>query len=183
MILFDLLISFIKIGLFSFGGGYAAIPLIQQEVVQNHHWMSQNTYIDILTISEMTPGPLGVNSATFVGMQLEGLSGAIVATLGFILPSFVIVSILGHLYLKYNSANIVKAVLKGIRPVIIAIIFSAGLGILYPALYSEGNINYLQIAICLLTIILCLKFKYSPVKIIVIVALINLSITLISVYI
>ena len=86
--------------MFSFGGGYAAMPLIQGQVVNTHEWLTMTEFTDLITISQMTPGPIAVNSATFVGMKIAGIPGAVVATLGCILPSCIIVTILAKLYLK-----------------------------------------------------------------------------------
>lgn len=94
MIYLQLFISFLQIGMFSFGGGYAAMPLIQGQVVTLHHWLSMEEFTDLITISQMTPGPIAVNSATFVGIKIAGIPGAIVATFGCILPSCVIVTLL-----------------------------------------------------------------------------------------
>ena len=95
MIYLQLFWSFFQIGLFSIGGGYAALPLIQTQVVQVHSWITMNEFNDLITISQMTPGPIAINSATFVGNQIAGLGGAIISTLGCIMPSCIIISILG----------------------------------------------------------------------------------------
>ena len=90
MIYLQLFLSFLQIGMFSFGGGYAAMPFIQDQVVNLHHWLSLSEFTDLITISQMTPGPIAVNSATFVGLKIAGFLGAVVATLGCILPSCLI---------------------------------------------------------------------------------------------
>ena len=94
MIYIQLFLSFIQVGMFSIGGGYAAMPLIQSQVVQGHGWLTMSEFTDLITIAEMTPGPIAVNSATFVGIRIAGVPGAMVATFGCILPSCIIVSIL-----------------------------------------------------------------------------------------
>ena len=104
MIYLQLFFSFLQVGALSFGGGYAAMPLIQEQVVNLHGWLSMNAFTDLVTIAEMTPGPIAVNAATFVGMQIIGPLGAVVATLGCILPSCVIVTLLAHLYTKYQKS-------------------------------------------------------------------------------
>ena len=103
MIYLQLFLSFLQIGMFSFGGGYVAMPLIQGQVVTLHGWLTMSEFTDLITISQMTPGPIAVNSATFVGMKIAGIPGAVVATAGCILPSCIIVTILARLYLKYRS--------------------------------------------------------------------------------
>ena len=92
--LLQLFLSFLQVGLFSIGGGYAAIPLIQSQSVEIHHWLTAEQFLDLATIAEMTPGPIAVNAATFVGLKVSGLPGALLATFGCILPSLVIVSLL-----------------------------------------------------------------------------------------
>lgn len=92
MMYIQLFLSFFQISLFSFGGGYAALPLIQGQVVNVHHWLSMTEFTDLITISQMTPGPIAINAATFVGMKLTGMPGAVVATLGYITPSCIIVT-------------------------------------------------------------------------------------------
>ena len=95
--------SFFKIGLFSIGGGYASLPLIEKEIVEAHHWISMEMFTDIITISQMTPGPIAINSSTFVGIQIGGIPGAVVATLGCVTPSLIIVLFLAHIYVKYKD--------------------------------------------------------------------------------
>jgi len=102
MIYWELFLSFLQVGLFSFGGGYAAMPLIRGQVVTVHHWLSMSEFTDLITISQMTPGPIAVNSATFVGTKIAGTLGALVATFGCILPSCIIVTVIARLYLEYG---------------------------------------------------------------------------------
>lgn len=130
MIYLELLWAFIQIGLFSVGGGYAAIPLIQAQAVDKYAWLSIAEFTDLITIAEMTPGPIAVNSATFVGIRVAGFPGALVSTFGCILPSIIIVSILAYLYFKYRKMSVMKDILSIIRPVVVALIAAAGLSIL-----------------------------------------------------
>lgn len=116
MIYLELFLSFLQIGLFSFGGGYAAMPLIQGQVVNGHHWLSMTEFTDLITISQMTPGPIAVNSATFVGIRIAGIPGALVATLGCILPSCLIVTLIASFYLKYRNLSVFQSVLATLRP-------------------------------------------------------------------
>lgn len=139
MIYLQLFWSFLQIGLFSFGGGYAALPLIQQQVVGVHGWLTMSELTDLVTISQMTPGPIAINAATFVGTQVGGLPGAVVATLGCVFPSCVIVSILAVLYYRYRSLTAIQGTLYGLRPAVVALIASAGLSILLTALWGEGG--------------------------------------------
>src|SRR5699024_3831506 len=110
MILFQLFLSFLQIGLFSFGGGYAALPLIQSQVIELHHWINMTEFTDLITISQMTPGPIAVNSATFIGLKMAGIPGAIVATLGVVLPSCLIVTVLAYVYLRFRKMSLLQGV-------------------------------------------------------------------------
>ena len=122
--LLDLFLCFVQVGLFSIGGGYAAMPMIQAKAVEHYHWLTMGEFTDLMTIAEMTPGPITVNSATFVGIRMAGIPGALVATMGCILPSLIIVSLLSWLYEKYRSMDAMQAVLACLRPAVVALIAS-----------------------------------------------------------
>ena len=138
MIYLQLFLSFLQIGLFSFGGGYAAMPLIQGQVVTAHGWLSMSEFTDLITISQMTPGPIAVNSATFVGIKIAGIPGALIATLGCILPSCIIVTVIAKLYLKYREMDMLQGVLNSLRPAVVAMIASAGISILITAFWGSS---------------------------------------------
>lgn len=140
MILFELFWSFVQIGLFSIGGGYAAMPLIQHQVVDLHPWLSMQQFADIMAIAEMTPGPIAINSATFVGIQVAGFPGAVVATIGCVFPSCVIVMTLAYIYYRFRGLSIVQGILAGLRPAVVAMIASAGISLLVMALYGKRSI-------------------------------------------
>lgn len=126
MIYIQLFITFFEIGLFTFGGGYAMISLIQNEVVIKHQWIDASTFTDIIAISQMTPGPIGINSATYIGYSVtESIWGAVVATIAVCLPSFIIILLIAFLYNQYKKNKWFEAALKGIRPVVIGLIASA----------------------------------------------------------
>lgn len=139
MIYLQLLWSFILVGLFSIGGGYAALPLIQQQVVENRGWLTLTEFGDLITISQMTPGPIALNVSTFVGQRTAGFPGAVMATFGCVLPSCVIVSILAYFYFKYGKLEIIQGVLRGLRPAVVALIASAGLSIIVLSFWGEGG--------------------------------------------
>ena len=126
MIYVELFLSFLKVGLFSVGGGYAAIPLIQSQVVEGKNWITMSEFTNLVTIAEMTPGPISVNSATFVGIRIAGIPGAFAATAGCIAPALFIVTFLAFLYYRYKGASAVGAVLSSLRPAVVAMIASAG---------------------------------------------------------
>ena len=111
MILLQLFWSFLQIGLFSFGGGYADMPLIQAQIVTQHGWLGMAEFTDLVTISQMTPGPIAINAATFVGLRVAGVSGALAATVGCMLPSCVLVTLLARLYLRYRKLSLLQGVL------------------------------------------------------------------------
>lgn len=163
MIYLHLFFSFLQIGLFSFGGGYAALPLIQYQVVEQNQWLSMGEFADLITISQMTPGPIAINGATFVGMQIAGIPGAIAATAGCVLPSFVIVLLLAVFYKKYGKSRLLQGVLMGLRPIVVALIAVAGIGILQLALLEENGVNIIGILLFLLALFALRKGKWNPV--------------------
>ena len=173
MIYLQLFISFLQIGMFSFGGGYAALPLIQGQVVTLHHWLSMEEFTDLITISQMTPGPIAVNSATFVGIKIAGIPGAAVATLGCILPSCVIVTLLAKLYLKYRNMGMLQGILGSLRPAVVAMIASAGISILITAFWgsrsaiSLPDTNWSLVVIFVISMILLRKFRKNPILVMV----------------
>lgn len=139
MILLKLFFNFIWVGLFSVGGGYAAIPLIQNQIVEVHKLLTMAEFTDLITIAEMTPGPISINSATFVGTRLAGPFGAILCTLGVIIPSFIICLALAYFYYKYRNFSGVQTVLSALRPAVVALIASAGLSILLLGLFQTDK--------------------------------------------
>ena len=140
-LLISLFFSFIQVGMFSVGGGYAAIPLIQDQIVNVHKLMTMAEFTDLITIAEMTPGPVSINSSTFVGTRLAGPLGAVLCTLGCIIPSFIICLTLAHFYYKYRSFSGVQTVLSALRPAVVAMIGSAGMSILMLALFNTSFYN------------------------------------------
>ena len=128
--------EFAKIGLVCVGGGYASMPLIQAAVVDDYHWLTLSEFIDIFTISQMTPGPIGINAATFAGMKVAGLPGSVAATLGFVTPSFILCLILARLLLRYGSIGGIQGVLNGLRPAVVALICAAGLSFIALTLFD-----------------------------------------------
>ncbi|MDK2789175.1 MAG: chromate transporter, partial [Epulopiscium sp.] len=117
MIYFLLFIEFFKIGLFAIGGGLATLPFLQ-ELIEKYHWFSSYDLINMIAISESTPGPIGINTATFVGYKTAGIIGSIIATLGIVTPSIIIIILIAHYYMKFSEHPVVRASLNGIRPVV-----------------------------------------------------------------
>ena len=128
-LLLKLFFSFLQVGLFSVGGGYAAIPLIEEQIVGVHGLMTIEEFTDLITIAEMTPGPISINSATFVGTRLAGPFGAVLCSVGCVIPSFCICLILAKVYYKYRTLSGVQKVLGAMRPAVVAMIGSVGLSI------------------------------------------------------
>lgn len=136
MIYLTLYWEFIKVGLFCVGGGYASMPLIQASVVDACHWLTLSEFVDIFTISQMTPGPIGINAATFSGMKIAGLGGAIAATFGFVTPSLILCIVVARLVFKYGDIATIRGILNGLRPAVIALICAAGLSFITLALWN-----------------------------------------------
>lgn len=130
MIYLQLLLTFSFIGLFSFGGGYAMIPLIQKEIVTVHGWLTLEQFTDIIAVSQSTPGPLAVNAATYVGYQTAGLLGATIATLGLMLPAFILIISLANLLMRHKDKPMLQAALYGLRPVVVALIVGSALSMI-----------------------------------------------------
>ncbi len=120
-----LFVTFFKIGAFTFGGGYAMIPLIQREVCDNHKWLSDGDILDIIAIAESTPGPIAINSATFVGYRVAGFWGSAFATFGVVLPSFVIIAVLSKVISAFEDIQAVKYAFMGIRAGVLALLVKA----------------------------------------------------------
>ncbi len=129
MILIRLFLEFFKVGLFTFGGGYAMIPLIQKDIVEKYHWLTLEQFTDIVAIAEMTPGPIAINSATFVGYKVAKLWGALTSTLGVVLPSFLVIWAIASVFLSFQDNPIVQAAFKGLRPAVLGMIIVAALSI------------------------------------------------------
>lgn len=163
--------TFLKIGLFSIGGGYAIIPLIQEQVVHQHGWLSEKTFSDIITISQMTPGPITVNTSTFVGMQLAGISGAIVATVGCILGGCVISIGLYQFFQKHNDSLYVSTALKSLKASSVGLIMSAGFTILLLTFFGTSELSsqllthfdWQAALLFLLSFTILRKFKLNPI--------------------
>lgn len=141
MILWELFYSFCLVGIFCVGGGYASVPLIQHQVIDLHAWMTLEEFLDVFAISQMTPGPIGINAATFVGSKVAGIPGSVAATLGFVAPSLVIMLLLAYLLEKYGTLGGIRGILNGLSAAVVALVASAGLMFLTLAVW---NVQKLQ---------------------------------------
>lgn len=168
MIYLQLLWTYIKIGLFGFGGGYAMLSLIQHEVVEKQGWLTPAEFTDIVAISQMTPGPIGINSATYIGYTATGnVWGSLIATFGVCLPSFVIVLLIARAYRKFHSNKYVSDAFKGLRPATVGLILAAALLLMN----GENFVDYKSIAIFVAAFILTRFLKVHPILMIVLAAL------------
>lgn len=159
----DMFVTFFKLGLVSFGGGYAMIPLIQKEV-ESHHWLNMSQFTDMIAVSAMAPGPIATNTATILGYKIAGLSGAAVACLSVTLPSLLLILIIGQLFIKYQNHPLVKAAFYGLRPTIVGVIaysaikFAISNGII-------GGSNFVDVKSLILLVIgfiILIKTKFHP---------------------
>lgn len=158
MILLQLLYSFFKIGAFTFGGGYAMIPLIEREIISIRGWLSLEEFIDIVAVAEMTPGPIAINSATYVGYKVGGVLGSAAATFGVVLPSFLIIVALASLYLRYRENPAVGGVTAGLKPGVVGLIVAAAVSI-----GKETIIDWRGIVIGAGVLIAVKTFKVHPI--------------------
>ena len=169
--LIDLFFIFLQIGLFGIGGGLVSVSLIMQQVVYDYGWLSASAFNDLLAIVESTPGPLVVNAATFVGMQLGGLPGAVTATFAAVLPGFMVALSIALLYQRYRTISPVQGAMNGLRPVIVALIFVGGLKVMKNALFLGGVLNigmldWFSAGIFAACLFVLHKWKISPVAVI-----------------
>lgn len=121
--------TFFKIGLFSFGGGFAMIPLIQREVIEKHKWIEEKEFLDMLVLAQSTPGPIAVNTSVFVGYKTAGVLGAVAATLGTILPSFIVILLLALFFAEVRENRYVDAAFRAMRPAVVALIVAPLMGL------------------------------------------------------
>ncbi|HHV39477.1 MAG TPA: chromate transporter [Tepidimicrobium sp.] len=165
-LLFEMFMTFFKVGAFTIGGGYAMIPLIQVEIVEKKEWLTEEEFMDILVIAEATPGPVVINTSTYVGYKLMGLKGALLTTLGAVLPSFVIMLIIVNFLWQYRYNPLVEKVFLGIRPAVAALISSAVYKI-----FKQMRPNRIGILQAIITVIIILVFHISPAYIIIAAAM------------
>lgn len=196
MILLSLFTAFAIIGTIAFGGGYAVLPFIEEMVVQKHGWLTTAEVIDIVTISQMTPGPIAINSATFVGTKVAGLPGSIVATAGNVLPQFIIMIVLAQFVFRDKKISFMENIISGLKPGMVGLIFIATLKMIDSSIFNGAlsvdmfsnilsiftNLNYLSIVTFVVGFILYLK-KVNLIKIILISAGIGLTYAVFALYI
>lgn len=164
-------LGFFEIGLVSFGGGYAMIPLLERLIATNK-WMTLSDFANIIGIAEMTPGPIAVNSATFIGYKTNGLFGGLIATTGVALPSLIIILLISKILFNKKYADAQKVLFYGMRPVIVGLIVAAAFSVAKTCFFngniSISNLNFWSIGICIFIVIASLKTKIHPILLLVI---------------
>lgn len=176
MIYLTLFLTFLKIGAFTFGGGYAMLPLIQQEV-SSHGWLTMRQLVDFIAVSESTPGPFAVNISTYVGFKTAGLLGSACSTLGVILPSFIIILIIARAYNKFRDNTAVTGIMSGLSPAVVGLIsasiLSVGQSVFFPKSFTLTSGTLASAIICLMMSILIFK-KVHPILLIILSAVIGI---------
>ncbi len=181
MILLEMFIAFVQVGLFSVGGGYAAVGLIQEQIVNRHALLTLAEFSDLVTVAEMTPGPIAVNAATFVGMRIAGPWGAVVCTLGVVLMPCIICLTMAYVYYRFRTMKGVQQVLGAMRPAVVALIGSAAVSILMMALWGSGsfadvglsNLRWVELVIFGLALVVLRLKKCSPILVILLSGLVG----------
>ena len=175
MIYLQLFYTFFKIGLFGFGGGYAMLSMIQGEVVTRYGWVSSQEFTDIVAISQMTPGPIGINAATYVGFTSTGsVWGSVIATFAVVLPSFILMLTISKFFLKYQKHPVIASVFSGLRPGVVGLLAAAALVLMNHENFGSDNIQILtSIALFLGAFIASHKYKVNPIMLIVIAGIIG----------
>lgn len=171
MIYLKLYYTFLKIGAFSFGGGYAMLPLIEKEIVLNNNWIDPNSFIDIIATSQMTPGPIAINSATFVGYKIGGVLGSIVSTIGVVTVPVILILIISKFVSRFKNSKIVESIFTGLRPALIGLILASA--------YSVGTraiFDIYSLLIALFIFIIVNRIKVHPILAIAISGLLGLII-------
>lgn len=171
-----LIISFATIALITVGGGYAMIPLIQEEAINVHHWITQNDFINILAVSQITPGAIAINSATFIGFKSYGLLGAILASIGLILPSTLIILIIAPILKKYEKNRLRITIFSGIRPIVTGLIASAVFLMAKSVFIFKNELSYPVMLITAITFLILRIFKPKPVVVLLLCAGVELLI-------
>ena len=180
----EIFLSFLKIGLFAFGGAYAVIPLIEEQMVDNTGWMTFTEFSDLVAIDELTPGPIIINSSTFIGMKLGGISGAIAATLACVIPGSIIALVLVFLYRKYREIQVISEGMKVLKCMSVALIFSVLIRMFLSAVFPSGmnsmsDINILSFTMIVVSFFILRKSKTNPIFVMLGCGCITLLITLI----
>lgn len=166
----SLFLTFFKIGLFTFGGGYAMIPIIERDVVDKNHWLTKEEFIEMLAVVQSLPGPISVNSALFVGYRVNKFFGAMMAVLGIVIPSFIIILLIAIAFSSFTDNPIVEKIFKGVRPAVVALIAAPIVN-----MYRIAGVNWKNFWIPLAALVLIAFLGVSPVWIIIGVAVLGIA--------
>ncbi len=166
----ELFISFLKIGAFTFGGGYAMIPIIRNEVVVKKKWLEDSEFMDLLAIAQSLPGPISLNTAVFVGNKRKGFKGSLFTSLGIILPSFVTILLIAMVFTQFKDNPVIDRIFKGIRPAVVALIFTPLL-----SLGKSANVTWKNIWIPILVALLVWRLGVSPIYIVALCIILSLG--------
>lgn len=167
MIYLQLFYTFFKIGLFGFGGGYGMLSLIQFEIVERYHWLTAAQFADIVAVSQATPGPIGINSATFVGYTIGGVAGSVVATVAVMAPSFILMYALIFLFDRFRENRYVKAVLNVMQYVVIGLIASAAVMLINRETFGSSYTDIFAWSILVIAFVTMKFFKINPILLLV----------------
>lgn len=173
-LLLNLFLAFLQIGACSIGGGYATISMIQQIVVQQHGWLSTQEYLDMITLSQMTPGPLAVNTSTFAGMRTAGIYGAIFSTIGCVLAGILLSLLLYRFFQKHRDNLTISFILEGLKSISCGLIMASAFTIIALAVYPNGVLSITSILITCITLILMRKYKLHPITIMILAGVLGL---------
>lgn len=174
-LLWELFTSFFKVGIMTFGGGISMLPILEKEIVENKKWATREELLDYYAVGQCTPGIIAVNTATFIGHKTKGNIGGIVATLGVVTPSVIIILILASFLKNFSSYPLVQSAFKGIRVAVCALVISSIIGLI-----KKGIKDYLGIIIALLTFFLMILFNISPIFIVIFAILTGISYNLVK---
>ncbi len=181
MILINLFLTFFKIGAFTFGGGYAMLPIIQEQVAQKG-WLTKEQLINFIAVSESTPGPFAINVSTYVGMETAGILGAVCATLGVVMPSFIIILIVARFFIRFKNSRLVSGAMSGLKPAVIGLISSAVVNTASTVFFASGisfavvsSFAFISSAVIFLVMLLLVFKKCHPILIVLLSALMGIA--------
>lgn len=159
--LWEMFLTFLKIGAFTFGGGFAMIPIIQEEIVEKRSWINEEDFLDTISIAQSSPGPIAVNTSIFVGYRIKGLKGALVCTLGAVLPSFLIILVIAMYFTRLGDNPLVEKIFAGVRPAVVGLIFSA----VY-TISNRSHFYFKGLTVAFIATLIIVFFNINPVYLI-----------------
>lgn len=164
----ELFLTFAKIGSFTFGGGYAMVPLIEREIIDRRKWIRKEEFLELLTLAQTAPGPIALNTSVFVGYKVDGYRGALCSTLGIVLPSFVVILLIAICFSAMRDNPTVEAVFKGIRPAVVALIVA-------PVINLSRGLGWRQVLLAAVSVLALWYFGFSPIYLIIVGAVVGIA--------